>query len=122
MPKSRPRFASNPLEVLLPLSLPPDTGSPMSPDAGAVPRAPVRERYSVMLQTDIIARIRSACYHLPNLTVGELVEDAVMVKIAALECERGEAFPVTPNIRLRAGRPVGRGVSPADRGGGDRRS
>lgn len=64
-----------------------------------------RIRYSFLLPSTLVGRIRAASYHTPGLTVTDIAENALSEYLARLEKQRGLAFlPMTK--KLKAGRPL----------------
>ncbi len=64
-----------------------------------------RERYSILVKSSLLGRMRAAVYYTPGLTVAALAEAAFIAEISRIEKEKGFAF-LPLNRKLKAGRPL----------------
>jgi len=74
-------------------------------------RPGVKERLTVHLPIDVIARLKDAVYWTPGLTLAGLAESALSKAVDKLEKQRGEPFPPR-EAELTGGRPSGRHLEP----------
>jgi len=70
-----------------------------------VAKAPRRAKVTVVLDGELVERIRNAAYWNPALTVASVAEMGIKIALERIEKEHGGAYPQR-SARLRAGRPL----------------
>ncbi len=81
-------------------------GRRTAPQAEPATTRPKKERVTFQLPVELIEKARDAVYWTPGLTMGSLMEGALVAHLDRVEKKRGLPFASRAGAAVRTGRPV----------------